>query len=556
MLGATIRLSLGSLSRGAGRRRRTHSTQVKRLPLNILAGFLSVALVLLVYWNYLGALREAKLNYTTESHNLALSDEARLTQRLGWMQSMLQLVASDRVLDTFVGAGGPLPPMAKPRVQPAFDLLSQSSDLSSLYVVSFYAPDSEDGILLELNADQTGLTAEPSEEEMAVLKALGESLKAQPDVAYVASEAFRSRDQDVFFYAKPILHRERIVGLVACLYLTEELTKGLSPLVNSVKESRSGLDLALTEAEDPAGSFYAETLHPVPHWSVGLSRPDRQFWERADVSKARQMALLNVVIIGLGLFAAANLAKRRAAQAASRAKSEFMANISHEIRTPLNGVIGMTELAMKTDLSPVQQEYLRTVSASAESVLGLLNDLLDLSRMEAGALEFNAVRVDLIDLLHSAARSFQQSAAEKGIDLVLSVDPALPKEVEVDPLRLTQILTNLLSNAVKFTHRGSVILRATQAAGEGLSLAVEDTGIGIPQQRQAAIFEPFQQAGTEIVREYGGTGLGLSICRELVDRMGGKLVLRSQPGRGSCFSFTVKLPLITNVDELKCYQQA
>jgi signal transduction histidine kinase/DNA-binding NarL/FixJ family response regulator len=513
---------------------------MKRLPLNILVGLLSITLLMLVYWDYVGSLREARLNYANESHNLALSDEARVAERVRWMQSTLNLMASDQVLQTFVAAGGPLPPLAKPRVQPAFDLLAQSSELLSLYVVSFYASDG--GLLLELHRPKRGRNFEASREEFLALEGLQESLQSG-NKDFVVSRAFQSYSTDVFYYAKPIVHRDRIVGLVALLFSTDELSKGLSPIVESVAEEHSGLKLVLPKSTEPAGQLYVESLHPAPHWSLNFNRPDRFFWERADVSKATQAALLNVVIIGLGLLAAASLAQRKAALEASRAKSDFMASISHEIRTPLNGVIGMTELALKTEVTPVQREYLRTVTSSAESVLSLINDLLDLSKMEAGALEFNPVSTDLTDLLHHSVRAFQHLAAERGVDLVLSVDQRLPREVEIDPLRLSQVLVNLLSNAVKFTHRGSVVLAAQVQEGGGISISVEDTGIGISPERQQAIFDPFQQASSDIVREYGGTGLGLSICRELIGRMGGSLQLESQPGRGSRFHFTLKPPI-------------
>lgn len=510
---------------------------MKRLPNYIWAIVLGLALMLLVGWDLWSSLNEAKSNFQKESHNLALSDEAKIAQRLSWMQSTLDLTTSDRVVQTFVAAGGPLPPLAEPRVRPAFELLSESSQVLSLYVISFFAPQNND-LLMALHSPlrKEKLLRPEEREQLSQL----ENRAREGDGTYFAGPAFTLQGELVFFYSKPLSHRERVVGMVACLYRVSELTNGLSPLAQRVEETASKLSVNLLNSDSATHRLYQEELHPSPGWRILLNRPDAFFWARDDVNNAFQTALLQMMLVGLGMLTTGAIIQRKSAMAASKARSDFMANISHEIRTPLNGVIGMTRLTLKTKLDQIQEEYLKTAATSAESALSLINDLLDLSKMEAEALEFAPRETNLIDLLHRVARTFQHPANQKGLDLALCLGERLPETVNVDPLRLTQVLTNLLSNAVKFTHRGSVTLNV-ESIPEGLKFSVHDTGIGISPERQSEIFEPFKQAGGEIVQEYGGTGLGLSICRELVHRMGGRLFLESQLSRGSHFSFVLPL---------------
>lgn len=509
----------------------------KNLSIRVWLAALSAALLMLVGWEFVASLEDARANYVKESHNLALSDEAKIAQRLRWMQATLDLVATDRVVETFVAAGDGLPPMARPRVEPVFDLLQQNSQVVSLTVLSFINPSGEERVL---NLGGSTRQAESSRrEEFGALKALQDRVKTTRQT-YLAGSTFQLGGYRVFFLGRPIVHRDRVVGLVACLFRADELTYGLSPLALSVAESQSGLDLELPQPAGPPGSLYGEELQPAPGWILKVNRPDRFFWERDDVGKAIQGALLKVAILGLGLMALTNFIRKREALAVSRAKSDLMANISHDIRTPLSGVIGLTRLALKTGVTPVQKEYLETVGASAESVVNLLNDMLDLSRMEAGALEFNPSSTDLWELLYTSLRAFQPQALSRGLELVLVLDPELPQTVTVDPTRLSQILMNLLSNAVKFTHQGSVVLQVEKAEG-GVEFSVIDTGIGIDSDKQEVIFDAFQQAHVGIAGEYGGTGLGLAICRQLVAGMGGELRLESSPGKGSRFEFKLSL---------------
>ncbi len=297
-----------------------------------------------------------------------------------------------------------------------------------------------------------------------------------------------------------------------------------------------------------AAQFFlsGEPLHSI--YRV-IARDGRVVWFQCEVKMVRHGDGRPWFIHGVG-FDVSELKRTQqsleaaveAANAANRARNEFLANMSHEVRTPINGIMGMTQLVMETKLTPEQREYLGAVGSSADSLLSIVNGVLDFSKIESHNLSLEIVEFRPRLCIENAVQSLAARAREKGIELACDINSGVPEGLAGDPRRLRQVLINLMDNAIKFTAAGEVALRVeTEAAAAGeirLHFQVKDTGIGIPLSERQMIFEPFYQVDGSSTRKYGGTGLGLAISTQLVKMMGGRLWVESEPGAGSTFHFT------------------
>ena len=317
----------------------------------------------------------------------------------------------------------------------------------------------------------------------------------------------------------------------------------LLQIMKTVSEQKNYALRAQKKSNDELGSLmegFNTMLHQIQDRDGKLEKSrenlEQLVEERtAELSKANQQ---------LKILLEDSKEARKKAEAANAAKTQFFANISHELRTPMNGILGMTELLSKTELNARQQRLNKTVLSSSESLLSIINDILELSRMEAGKFTLTTHCFDLWELIEEVVTFFSLSAAEKGLDIDFSIHPNTPQWVQGDSERLRQILINIIGNAVKFTETGKVVIRTAPASSDTLYVLmfeIQDTGIGIPQEAISNIFDPFGQADETMTRKFGGTGLGLSISKELVGMMGGKLGVKSDAGKGSLFWFEVKL---------------
>jgi PAS domain S-box-containing protein len=375
-------------------------------------------------------------------------------------------------------------------------------------------------------------------EERKVLRALIDNV---PDFMYVKDVQSRFVVGNASLaHSMGLNGPEELLGKTDLDFYSSELAASYFQDEQNVLRTKQALFNREEECIDAAGNKIWLLTTKVPLYDkngqvTGLAGVGRDITARQKVETERQRA-------------------REAAEAASRAKSEFLANMSHEIRTPLNGVMGMTDLALETQLTPEQREYLETVKMSADSLLVVINDILDFSKIEAGKIDLEAVDFDLRDCLELALKTLALRADEKGLELLCEVAAEVPPVVRGDSTRLRQVVINLVGNAIKFTADGEVAVKVQVEARDGhdciLRLTVSDTGIGIPEEKHELIFAPFSQADTSTTRKYGGTGLGLTISTRLVEMMGGRIWVESEVGKGSQFHFTTRVG-VADAKEIK-----
>ncbi|OSM07095.1 putative periplasmic sensor hybrid histidine kinase [Magnetofaba australis IT-1] len=347
---------------------------------------------------------------------------------------------------------------------------------------------------------------------------------------------------------------ERYWGLASIVIDQQRLYQqaGLREVVGGVRVALRGRDgngeqgdVFFGDAALFSGNAVRQTVH-LPDGSWVLAGAPLAGWSQP--SPHRTLMLFGSLILSLimGLWIRWHLLVRHRymerIQAADRSKNEFLANMSHEIRTPMNVILGMSELLLAEETDPRRKSYLETAHSAGEGLLSLINDILDIAKIEAGELEMHPTPLQIPTLVHAIARIFQQEASDKRLELITQLDDGLPEWVMGDAHRLRQVLINLVGNALKFTPAGQVAISVRRSGDICYRFAVTDTGIGIPADKLEHVFQPFSQADATITRRFGGSGLGLAICRDIVQKMGGKMAIESQEGAGSTIAFELPLP--------------